>query len=100
MPRLLAILLCALLIVLPIGGPVSAFDTSQEPVLFGSPYAPKVSVDFTKTGSTLPSSNFSYSGPSLKTITDANGYVTYAPNNLLLNSATLSTQNVTTSPIN
>lgn len=33
---------------------------------------------------------------SLATIYDANGYITYRPNNLLLNSATLSTQNVAT----
>ena len=40
----------------------------------------------------------SYSGPSLRTITDATGAITSAPNELLLNNATLSTQDVTVSP--
>ncbi len=38
----------------------------------------------------------SYSTTSLHTVTDKTGAVTFASNNLLLNSATLSTQNVTT----
>lgn len=41
-----------------------------------------------------------YSGSSLKTRFDSTGKLTYCPNNLLLNTASLSTQNVTTAPIN
>ena len=79
----------SLFLALLLSSPLEARQQDQRlPFLTGG-YAPTVSVDFTKTGSTLPSSNFSYSGPSLKTITDANGYVTYAPNNLLMYSSTL-----------
>lgn len=41
-----------------------------------------------------------FSRPSHATIVDATGKITYAPNNLLLNSATLSTQSVTVNPAN
>jgi len=41
-----------------------------------------------------------FSRPSQATIVDATGKITYAPNNLLLNSATLSTQSVTVNPAN
>ncbi len=39
-----------------------------------------------------------FSRPSQATMVDATGKITYAPNNLLLNSATLSTQSVTVNP--
>ena len=64
------------------------------PLLFGGKIRPAVFTDFS--GGVLSPSNYTYSGASLKTVTDATGAITYAPNNLLLNSATLSTQNVTT----
>lgn len=41
-----------------------------------------------------------FSRPSQATLVDATGKITYAPNNLLLNSATLSTQSVTVNPAN
>lgn len=43
----------------------------------------------------FPTTILSHSSPSLATMFDAAGKLTYAPNNLLLNSATLATQTVT-----
>jgi len=43
----------------------------------------------------FPSSSLTYSGPSLSTMSDSTGKLTYKPNNLALNTATLSTQTVT-----
>ena len=52
----------------------------------GSPVA--ASLNFTKGNTAQFQSNVTYSGPSLRTITDATGAITYAPNNLLLYSNT------------
>ena len=66
---------------------------------FGTPTpTPTLNLDFT-TMTALPST-ITFSRPSNATYYDSTGKLTYAPNNLLLNSATLSTQNVTTAPIN
>ncbi len=59
---------------------------------------PAVYTNFTAINSTLPSSLYTYSGASLRTITDATGAITSAPNCLILNNATLSTQGVTVGP--
>jgi hypothetical protein len=59
---------------------------------------PTLNLNFT-TMTALPST-ITFSRPSNATYYDSTGKLTYAPNNLLLNSATLSTQNVTTAPIN
>jgi hypothetical protein len=61
-------------------------------------YAPALQWNFVAAGA-LPSW-VSYSTTSNRMILDATGTLTYAPNNQLLNSATLSTQNVTTKPAN
>ena len=45
-------------------------------------------------------SRITFSAPSLRTMFDSTGKLTYCPNNLFLNTATLSTQNVTTASIN
>jgi hypothetical protein len=63
--------------------PAEALTPGQKVVLF-SGYAPAVYTDFTAINSTLPSSLYTYSGPSLRTITDATGMVTYAANQLQL----------------
>jgi len=47
------------------------------------------------TDPTFPSSSLTYSGPSLSTMFDSTGKLTYKPNNLALNTATLGTQSVT-----
>ena len=52
-------------------------------------------LDFTQ--GVLPSA-VSYSATGQRMFFDSNGYLTFAPNNILLNSATLSTQSVTTTP--
>ena len=65
-------------------------------MLLGGGLRPAVYTDFTR--GVLPSAYYAYTGASLRTITDATGAITYAPNNLLLNSAALSTQGVTVSP--
>ena len=57
-----------------------ALTPGQELLLFGG-LRPAVYTNFTL--GVLPSSLYSYSGPSLRTITDATGAITYAPNNLL-----------------
>jgi len=66
---------------------------SQAPaankMMFAGGYAPAVYTDFTAINSTLPPSLYGYSGPSLRTITDATGAITYAPNNLLTYSNTI-----------
>jgi hypothetical protein len=64
----------------------------------GFSVAPTLNLNFT-TMTALPST-ITFSRPSNATYYDSTGKLTYAPNNLLLNSATLSTQNVTTAPIN
>lgn len=62
--------------------------------LLSSVVLPTWSVDFL-TSSSLPSElTFSRAGQAM--VTDSTGKLTYAPNNILLNTATLSTQNVTT----
>jgi hypothetical protein len=43
----------------------------------------------------FPDASLTYSGPSLSTMFDSTGKLTYKPNNLLLNTATLNTQTVT-----
>lgn len=63
----------------------------------GYTYPAALSLDFSN--STLsPLITFGVSGGNtgIGTLYDSSGYLTYRPNNLLLNSATLSTQNVTT----
>jgi hypothetical protein len=79
-----------------------ALACAQTPNLnilrMNSGYTLAVYTDFTQTNSTLPPSLYTYSGASLRTITDATGAITSAPNCLLLNNATLSTQGVTVGP--
>ena len=59
---------------------------TQTLLLFSSSLKPVVYTDFTTTNSlTLDPRLYSYSTTSLRTITDATGALTYAPNNLLLN---------------
>ena len=65
---------------------------------FDSGPTPSLNLNFT-TMTALPST-ITFSRPSNATYYDSTGKLTYAPNNLLLNTATLSTQNVTTAPIN
>jgi len=70
---------------------------------FRSPFGqgrglPALSLKFAQTG-TLDS-RITFSRASHATMFDSTGKLTYAPNNLFLNSATLSTQNVTTAAIN
>jgi hypothetical protein len=59
---------------------------------------PTLNLNFT-TMTALPST-ITFSRPSNATYYDSTGKLTYAPNNLLLNSATLSTQTVTTAQVN
>ena len=70
--------------------PAVALSPSQKAVVLSGGYAPAVYTDFTAINSTLPSSLYTYSGPSLRTIIDATGVITYAPNNLLTYSNTFS----------
>ena len=89
----------------------------------GVNFTPTIYTDFTQTGSQLPgqtgvdgsgnvlSPNYTYQGLSLRTITDATGAITYAPNNLLTYSntftnaawypgpATVATTSATTDPV-
>jgi hypothetical protein len=90
--------LVAWLTLLTISLPVDALTPGQKTLVSGFRH-PTVYTNFTQINSTLPPSLYTYVGPSLRTITDATGAITYAPNNLLLNSVTLSTQSVTTSAI-
>ena len=85
MRRLIAFLAAALC-----AASALALTPSQSLLLFGG-ISPVVYTDFTQTGSTLPSSLYSYSSPSLRTITDATGAITYAPNNMLTYSNAFST---------
>lgn len=76
----------------------SGFSRGGGLYFSGFSVAPTLSLNFT-TMTALPST-ITFSRPSNATYYDSTGKLTYAPNNLLLNSATLSTQNVTTAPIN
>lgn len=59
----------------------------------GFVYPPALTLDFT-TG--MLDSRVVHTATSLGTMYDSSGYITWRPNNILLNSATLSTQSVTT----
>ena len=76
----------------------SGFSRGGGLYFSGFSVAPTLNLNFT-TMTALPST-ITFSRPSNATYYDSTGKLTYAPNNLLLNSATLSTQNVTTAPIN
>ena len=77
MRRFSILLLSALALALGLAAaPVGVLTT-----VCGGGIKPAVYTDFTQ--GILPSSLYSYSGPSLRTITDATGAITYAPNNLL-----------------
>lgn len=52
--------------------------------------SPIVYTDFTQLGGALPSAIYSYTGASLRTMFDATGKLTYAPNNLIVNGTNLS----------
>ena len=80
MTRLLSnIALLALAIGLA-SAPVVAETPGQELLLFSGGVKPAVYTDFTQ--GVLPSSSYTYSGASLRTITDATGAITYVQNNL------------------
>lgn len=69
----------------------------RRALLSSAAIAASLYFDFTQMSS-LPAANFSYVGASLRTIIDATGALTSAPNQALLNNATLSTQSVTVTP--
>ena len=73
--------------------PAMALPTGLKAVLFAPP-RPKLRLDFAGTGVLDP--RITFSRASNATMFDSTGKLTWAPNNQLLNSATLSTQNVTT----
>ena len=65
-----------------------AATPGQELLLFSGGVKPTVYTNFL--GGALDPANYTYSGPSLRTITGATGAITYAPNNLALYSNALS----------
>jgi hypothetical protein len=78
--------------------PLSGFRSPFGSNLGSSDPIPSLSLPFATSG-TLDS-RITFSRTSHATMFDSTGKLTFAPNNLFLNSATLSTQNVTTAPIN
>jgi len=74
MIRVLSLLLTAWLVLVCLYG--KSFATPAQDVLFGR-VKPTISTNFL--GGALDPANYSYSGPSLRTITDATGAITYAP---------------------
>jgi len=73
--------------------PVSGMSLGNELTFLGFAVKPSVTLDFTTSFST---SSASLSRTGNARMFDSTGTMTFAPNNLLLNSATLSTQNITT----
>jgi hypothetical protein len=74
----------ALAAILIVTAPVEAGTAGQNLLLLSGGFEPAVYTNFTQ--ASLPSSLYIYNSASFRTITDATGNITYAPNNLVLNS--------------
>ena len=79
--------------------PSLALTPGQRSVLFSGATRPTWQWNFAASNALPGDGSVVVSAPSLGgLVTDANGYLTYKPNNLLLNTATLGTQGVTVGP--